>query len=170
MKQLWAPWRLKYIREFHKEDGCIFCLKPQSDADWDNLILFRGRFCFVIMNLYPYTNGHLLVVPYRHTADCSALRDDEALELWKTISKSKDILAAALYPEGFNLGMNLGRCAGAVIDQHLHLHIVPRWDGDTNFMPITADTKIVSQGIFETYDLLKPFFEAGNGGEKVVTA
>lgn len=159
MKKLWAPWRTSYIQNVdHQNDGCIFCKKPKEDNDRDNLILFRGQYCFVIMNKYPYNNGHLMVIPYIHTSDSSEFDDKTVVELWHLINKSKKVLKDAFNPEGFNIGMNLGRVAGAGIDQHVHMHIVPRWNGDTNFMPVLADTKVISQGLNEAYDVLHPLY------------
>lgn len=158
MEKLWAPWRMTYIQEIGKDDECIFCTKPVKDADRENLILYRGRYCFIMMNLYPYNNGHCMIVPYFHTSECGALSDESALELWKITTKCKDALMRAFNPDGFNIGMNLGRTAGAGIDQHLHMHIVPRWNGDTNFMPVIGEIKVISQDIYQTYDALRPYF------------
>ncbi len=140
------------------EDGCIFCTKPQQKSDRDNLIIKRGKKNFVILNKYPYNNGHLMVVPYDHTSDCATLSDDVALEMWQLVCMCKAVLQKAIHPDGFNIGMNIGRTAGAGIDQHVHMHIVPRWNGDTNFMPVLGDTRVISQGIYESYDMLKPYF------------
>lgn len=159
LDKLWAPWRMEYIRDIHQKDGgCIFCVKPKEDGDRENLILFRGKKNFVIMNRYPYNNGHLMVVPYKHASDSSDLGDAAALEMWKLTNKCKDVLTKAFHPDGFNIGMNIGRTAGAGIDQHIHMHIVPRWNGDTNYMPIIGETKVVSQGLLDAYDILKPYF------------
>ncbi len=157
MEKLWAPWRMEYILQ-EKPDGCIFCDKPRQDRDRDNLILHRGAGCFVIMNFYPYNNGHLMVVPYRHSADLAALTAAEQSEMMALLGRCTTILTQQMKPHGFNIGMNLGRTAGAGIDDHLHFHIVPRWNGDTNFMPITGHTKVLSQGLQESWDQLKPWF------------
>lgn len=155
MDQLWAPWRMQYIENVDKEnEGCIFCTKPQQHDDKKNLILHRGINCFVIMNLYPYNNGHLMIVPYKHTSDMATLDEQTGLEIWKTVSRCKTALSNIMGPDGFNVGMNLGRVAGAGIDQHLHVHIVPRWNGDTNFMPAIGQTKVISQSLYDTYDCL----------------
>ena len=154
MENLWAPWRMRYIENADEEEGCIFCLKPKENADKDNLILYRGEHGFIIMNKYPYNNGHLLIVPYRHTSDFSGLTGEEVLCLHKLLKMSYDALTRAVNPHGFNIGLNLGRTAGAGIDQHLHYHIVPRWDGDTNFMPVVGQVKVISQGMEETYERL----------------
>lgn len=159
MDKLWAPWRMEYIKDIDSHDeGCIFCQKPQEKKDRDNLILFRGKLNFVIINKYPYNNGHLMVVPYQHFSDCEKLDNASALEMWELIMKCKQILEKAFHPQGFNIGMNIGRIAGAGIDQHVHMHIVPRWNGDTNFMPVISATKVISQGIYETYDALSGYF------------
>lgn len=138
-----------------KIKGCIFCLKPKQKSDAKNLILLRGREAFVIMNLYPYNNGHLMVAPYRHIGDLGKLRDSELLEMMNLARHSQRAMAATMRPDGFNLGFNLGRAAGAGIADHVHLHLVPRWNGDTNFMPVLAGTKVVSEGLAQTYRRLK---------------
>ena len=159
MDILWAPWRMEYIQGVdHNHDECIFCLKPVQDKDRDNLIIFRAQHNFVILNKYPYNNGHCMIVPYQHTASIESLCEETSSEMWRLLLKCKKALFEAFHPEGFNIGMNLGRIAGAGIDSHIHLHIVPRWNGDTNFMPIIAETKIISQEIFKTYDILAPYF------------
>jgi ATP adenylyltransferase len=157
MDKLWAPWRMEYILQ-EKPSGCIFCDKPGQDQDRENLILYRGTCSFIIMNYYPYNNGHLLVTPYRHVADLSALTAAEQTEMMTLLGRCTQVLQDRVKPHGFNIGMNLGRVAGAGIDDHLHFHIVPRWNGDTNFMPVTGHTKVLSQGLYESWDLLKPLF------------
>lgn len=159
MDLLWAPWRMSYIANVDKKDsGCVFCTKPSENDDKKNLILYRGKTCFVIMNLFPYNNGHLMVIPYMHTSDMLALDTETSSELWSLLCKCKDALSKAFRPDGFNIGMNLGRPAGAGIDQHIHMHIVPRWNGDTNFFPVLGETKVISQSLPETYDALKGYF------------
>jgi ATP adenylyltransferase len=159
MDRLWAPWRMKYIQGIgHEDEGCIFCSKPTQDRDRDNLILHKDEKCFVIMNLYPYNNCHLLVVPRRHTSSLSDIDRETLVAVWEMVGKSVEILTKEIHADGFNIGLNLGRTAGAGIDQHLHVHIVPRWNGDTNFMPVTAETKIISQGLHDAYDALIPHF------------
>jgi ATP adenylyltransferase len=160
-KNLWAPWRTAYITGIEKkDDGCIFCSKPGQDScnDRDNLLLYRGERCFVLMNLYPYNNGHLMIIPYRHTSDILDLNAEASTEMWELLCVSKKALAAVMNPDGFNIGMNLGRTAGAGIDQHIHMHIVPRWNGDTNLMPVVGETKVISQALGDTYDALLPHF------------
>jgi len=142
-----------------KEVGCIFCDKPKQTQDRENLIVFRGRFTFVIMNKYPYNNGHLMVVPYRHEAELDRLNADENGEMMALLQKCARALKLICAPHGFNVGMNVGAVAGAGIDGHLHFHIVPRWDADTNFMPILGHTKVVSEGLWETWAQLQEAFK-----------
>lgn len=149
MKTIWAPWRIEYLKE-EKEAGCIFCKKPKENKDRENLIIYRGETGFIIMNRYPYSNGHLMAVPYRHIKELEELDDRERLELMNLVIKCLGILEA-LKPDGSNIGMNLGRAAGAGIDDHIHFHIVPRWSGDTNFMPVIGDIKVMPEYLGETY-------------------
>ena len=159
MERLWAPWRMTYIKGVNKEEeGCIFCTKPSQTNDKENLLLYRGKKCFVLMNLFPYNNGHLMIIPYKHTSDILDIDKETSNEMWELLSLSKKVLTTVMTPEGFNIGMNIGRNAGAGIDQHIHLHIVPRWNGDTNFMPVIGETKVISQALNETYDALLPHF------------
>ena len=144
-------------------DECIFCVKPKEDKDKDNLILFRGKHAFVIMNLYPYGNGHLMIVPYEHARELNELQEGILLDLMLLTRKSENVLRRYSRHRGFNIGINLGKAAGAGIDEHLHIHIVPRWIGDTNFMPVLADIKVIPQHIWATYDLLLPFFRGKRG-------
>lgn len=159
MRVLFAPWRFKYISSVDKkkEEGCIFCEAPKKRDD-ESLVLVRGRYSYVIMNLYPYNTGHVMVVPYRHVADLAQLTDEEALEMFKLVKLSLEAIRKVYGPHGFNIGVNLGRVAGAGIEDHVHIHIVPRWSGDTNFMPIIANVKVVSQDVRESYKMLKPAF------------
>ncbi|MCH8262505.1 MAG: HIT domain-containing protein [Proteobacteria bacterium] len=154
---LWAPWRMEYILG-EKESGCIFCTRINQDSDKENLILLRGGNNFVIMNKYPYNNGHLMVVPNRHTSEFDSLSDPEKLEMMNLVSKSMNVLKKTVNPDGFNVGMNIGKIAGAGIDDHLHFHIVPRWAADTNFMPVVGHTKIISEDLGETWERLKEVF------------
>lgn len=149
MKIVWAPWRIEYISG-EKEEGCIFCNKPKEKQDRKNLILYRGSSGFIIMNRYPYSNGHLMAVPYRHTNTIFSLNEAERLDIMNLTIICTEMLSI-LNPEGFNIGMNLGRIAGAGIDDHLHFHVVPRWNGDTNFMPVIAETKVIPEYIDQTY-------------------
>jgi len=157
MDTLWAPWRIEYIKQ-PKETGCIFCTKPAQSRDKENFILYRGETAFIIMNYYPYNNGHLMIVPFRHTADIYNLTAAEKLELMNLLALSRQALTKTMSPHGFNIGMNLGEVAGAGVKDHLHFHIVPRWNGDTNFMPICGHTKVVSEGLTETWQQLKDAF------------
>ncbi|GAB4188691.1 MAG: HIT domain-containing protein [Calditrichia bacterium] len=155
MEHLWAPWRIEYILNSDKEDGCIFCNRLGRDDDDTDLIVYRGREAFIIMNKFPYNNGHVMVVPNRHIAEFCDLSPTEHTEMGELISLSISALKSSMNPHGFNIGMNLGRVSGAGIEDHLHYHIVPRWDGDTNFMPIIGGTKVVSEGLRESYQKIK---------------
>ncbi len=160
MKRLWAPWRMKYILEADlKGEGCIFCTKPEQNRDEENMILFRGKHVFVIMNIFPYNTGHLMIAPYSHVASLEYLSEEEVTEMFLLAQEVIKILRKVMGPDGFNVGINIGRVAGAGFDQHVHLHIVPRWNGDTNFMPVLADVKVIPEGLRETYNRLKPHFE-----------
>jgi ATP adenylyltransferase len=158
---LWAPWRMEYILRPKPEDGsgCVFCTKAEKNEDEKDLILYRGETVFVIMNLYPYNNGHIMVVPYRHISTYGEMTEEERHEMSDVTAVCLDILGEKLYPGGFNVGLNLGRAAGAGIDDHIHQHIVPRWDGDTNFMPVLGHTKVLVDGLKETWSVLKKAFE-----------
>ena len=159
---MWAPWRMAYISGEHDHgfEGprCVFCTLPAQDDDRRSYILHRGEHCFVIMNLYPYNNGHLMVVPYAHVDSLLALDAATTTEMMGLTQMAQTVLAATMNPHGFNVGMNQGRAAGAGIADHVHLHILPRWVGDTNFMPAIGDTRVMPQHMDDTYDLLKPGF------------
>lgn len=157
MEQIWAPWRIKYI-QMEKPQGCILCDKPKENDDALNYILYRGKKNFIIMNCYPYNGGHLMVAPYRHIASLEELTDEELHEHFETVRRSITVLKKVFKPDGFNTGMNIGRVAGAGIGGHIHTHIVPRWQGDTNFMPILGDTKVINEALTETYEKLKGKF------------
>lgn len=157
MEQLWAPWRLEYIQG-PEEGDCIFCVAEETVPDRERLILVRRQFCCVMMNLYPYSNGHLLVSPYRHLNDISLLEETEILEIHQLMTDCQAVLRDVCAAQGFNVGWNLGRVAGAGIADHIHMHIVPRWAGDSNFMPIIADTRVIPQHIQKTYELLSAAF------------
>ncbi|ADD69580.1 histidine triad (HIT) protein [Denitrovibrio acetiphilus DSM 12809] len=165
VKRLWAPWRMSYISGIGKSDECVFCHNPAQDPskDKENLILYRGRHNFIIMNLYPYNNGHLMVVPYKHTGDLCDLNDDEMLELMQLSQLTLRVFKKVFSPEGFNTGFNIGKAAGAGIRQHIHFHVLPRWTGDTNFMPVLGETRVISEHIFDTYDTLKEAFDLEAG-------
>jgi len=154
MEHLWAPWRIGYILRA-KEPGCFLCRKPQEADDAKNHILIRDRTCFALLNAYPYNAGHLMVVPYKHTAELDDLTESEMADLMTLTRRCKQILARALKPDGFNIGLNLGRAAGAGVDDHMHFHIVPRWSGDTNFMSVTGgDIRVVPQALDDMYAAL----------------
>lgn len=158
MELLWAPWRVDYILG-KKSDGCMFCKKiKKKKEDKDNLILHRGERTLVMMNRYPYNNGHLLVCPYKHSRDLEALDEEEIKDLLLSVSRSTTLLKKALKPDGFNIGMNLGRISGAGIEDHLHFHIVPRWSGDTNFMPVLAEARVIPEHLEKTYQKLFKLF------------
>ena len=157
MEHLWAPWRMQYITK-PKEGDCIFCTKPKQNSDSANLILYRGKNNFIILNAYPYNPGHLLVVFYRHIANMKDLTDEEAKEHFELIQESITLLKNTIYPAGFNIGLNIGKVAGAGVEGHLHTHIVPRWQGDVNFMPVIGETRVVSEGLDATYEKLRGAF------------
>jgi len=142
---------MRYIDGSHKDEGCIFCNKPKENNDRENLIVYRGRFSFAMLNLFPYTNGHTMVAPYRHTAIFEELTRDEVIDIHIVTSIIIKAIKMTMNPDGFNLGYNLGRTAGAGIVDHLHFHIVPRWNGDTNFMPVIGEVKVISEHIEQTY-------------------
>ncbi|KAA3599321.1 MAG: HIT domain-containing protein [Calditrichaeota bacterium] len=161
MEKIWAPWRIEYIETLSEEksEGCIFCDKPKENKDFENKILIQGKLCFVIMNIFPYTNGHLMVIPYRHISKLSEMTPEEHLESMKLTSISCEVLAESFKAQGFNVGLNLGSAAGAGIDAHIHFHVVPRWNGDTNFMPVVGNIKVISEGLERSYHKLKSKFD-----------
>lgn len=158
IKQLWAPWRMDFITDSKKAEGCVFCTLVKEKDDRKNLILYRSEKVFVILNKYPYNNGHLMIVPYTHTAELSSLSEKESSDLMEFGRIAVELLKKRYKPEGFNLGMNLGASAGAGIRDHLHLHVVPRWNGDTNFMPVVADTKSMPQHLDASFEALSTLF------------
>jgi len=153
MKQIWAPWRSVYIGGDHG-DKCIFCQILDSSQDEENLVLMRDEKTFVVMNRYPYTNGHLMVVPKRHVGEIEDLTGEEMTELFKNAQKMVKVLRA-FKPEGFNIGVNIGKIAGAGVPGHFHVHVVPRWGGDTNFMPVFGDVRVISESLEVTFKKLK---------------
>ena len=161
MERLWAPWRLEYIKNAQDDDEqeCIFCAKPKESRDKENLIIYRSHHCFVIMNKYPYNNGHIMVVPYLHEADLTRFSDEILLNIQHSIQLAVKALQQTMDPHGINVGINLGRSAGAGIVDHLHYHLVPRWDGDTNFMPVLTGTKVISEGLSESWGKLHNAFK-----------
>jgi len=161
MEIKFTPWRMAYINSASapSNDECVLCVRGRETPDVENLVLHRGTSCYVLMNLYPYNPGHLMIVPYLHTADLASLDAAIAGELFGLTRRSVATLTGALTPHGFNIGINLGRTAGAGIDEHLHMHIVPRWNGDANFMPIVGGTKLIPEALDQTYTKLKPLFD-----------
>ena len=160
MKVLWAPWRMDYILSDKKSQGCIFCELPKQDTDRDNLILYRSSHTFVIMNRYPYNNGHIMVVPYGHIATLDGMDEGTMLDFMKVSKHAVQSIGKAFMPEGFNMGINIGKIAGAGMEEHLHLHIVPRWAGDTSFMTVFDEIRIVPDHVLSTYDKLHAAFRA----------
>ncbi|MFC1948954.1 HIT domain-containing protein [Chloroflexota bacterium] len=157
MEHIWAPWRMEFIR-MKKPEGCFLCETPKEDKDTENYILFRGEKNFVILNSYPYNPGHMLVAPYRHIDGLAAMTDEERKEHFDIASQCVEVLKKVLSPEGFNLGINLEKVAGAGIADHIHTHIVPRWQGDSNFMTVIADVRVVPEALADTYQKLKGKF------------
>jgi ATP adenylyltransferase len=155
---LWAPWRIGYIRSAKSSD-CPFCLRDDTAHDEERLVLARGEHAAVVMNLYPYNNGHMLIAPYEHTGDFTSLPPETLAEMGELIRVTVRVLGAYCYPEGFNVGYNLGRAAGAGVEEHLHAHVIPRWGGDTSFLSTVAGTKVIVQCLFETYRELRPRFD-----------
>jgi ATP adenylyltransferase len=162
MEQLWSPWRMKYLRQAEESAGqpgespaCIFCQKPAQDQDDDNLIIWRGERAYVILNLYPYNNGHVMVVPYVHTPTIETLDPETLTEIMLLVNQGVAALRSLYQPQAFNVGINLGAAAGAGIQDHVHVHVVPRWAGDTNFMTILANTRVIPEDLRETCQLLR---------------
>ena len=158
--RIWAPWRLTYVKDAAKdiEEECIFCAKPAEDDDEANLIVHRGERCFVILNKFPYTNGHLMVAPYDHVAALQELDAETVAEMMSFAQRGMNALEAGYSPHGYNVGFNQGRVAGAGVEHHIHMHVVPRWGGDTNFMPVIGDTKVMPQSIEQSYEALRGAF------------
>jgi ATP adenylyltransferase len=170
MDRLWAPWRIEYIK-IKKKKGCIFCKSIKSatkrggfanswgESKRKHYVVFKSRYSFVMLNIFPYNNGHLMICPLRHTGEISQLKDAEILDLFKALNNAKQMLDRALKPEGYNIGINISESAGAGITDHLHIHIVPRWKGDTNFMPVLYDAKVISQSLDELYKQLRKYIK-----------
>ena len=154
MERLWAPWRMTYIKGINDKDGCFLCDISGSDDDARDLVVTRDEHTFVVLNRFPYNNGHTLVCPNAHKADLDELTDQEMGGLMQATARTMKLLKKAIRPDGFNVGMNFGRVAGAGLPGHLHIHIVPRWNGDTNFMPVLADVKIIPQALEDLCELL----------------
>jgi len=159
-KNLWAPWRINYIQGLSESSECFICHNLENPQDDEkNLVLWRSSHCIVILNRFPYNNGHLLIAPKRHIGELDLADDDELLELTKLVRESKKVISLAIKPHGFNVGMNFGRCAGAGLPEHMHIHVVPRWDGDTNFINVCSDTDVISQSLTELFEQLKRMSE-----------
>jgi ATP adenylyltransferase len=154
MDHLWSPWRFKYISGAERQPGCVFCRAKNSPDDKANLIVFRGTSVYVILNLFPYTSGHLMVVPYEHIASFADLDDPATDEMFRVAKRAQRALQQEYKPHGFNIGMNLGEAAGAGVAEHLHLHIVPRWVGDSNFMTVIGETRVLPEELLTTYERL----------------
>ncbi len=160
MKRLWAPWRMAYIDQGSKDDGCIFCDKIEPTETRQSLVLTYTRHSVVMLNKFPYNNGHLLLAPRRHEKNLESLSTEEYGDLNEGLRRSVEIIRVVLKPGGINVGMNLGKCAGAGVEDHLHWHVVPRWEGDTNFMPVVGATRVMPQHLLDSYDRLQPHFRA----------
>ena len=158
--RIWAPWRLAYVKDAAKdnEDECIFCAKPAAGDDAAAHIVARGERCFVMLNSYPYNNGHVMVSPYEHVPSIEELDDEVLLELMRLTQRSLRAVRDAYSPEGFNIGVNEGKVAGAGFDDHVHLHVVPRWGADTNFMPVIGSTRVLPQSLDDSYETLSRLF------------
>jgi ATP adenylyltransferase len=158
--RIWAPWRLAYVKDASKdiEEDCIFCAKPAQDDDVANLIVHRGEHSFVILNLFPYTNGHLMVAPYEHIGRLQELPVETTAEMMALAQRAMARLEEVYDPHGFNVGFNQGRVAGAGVEHHIHMHVVPRWGGDTNFMPVIADTRVMPQTLEQSFEALRGAF------------
>lgn len=164
MHVLWAPWRITYILG-PKPGSCPLCVPSSPDEDDERLVLYRGPGAFVVMNKYPYNNGHLMVVPYRHVMSLSELTREEAADIMAQLTLVQEVLHEAMHPQGFNVGLNMGEAAGAGIRDHLHFHVVPRWNGDSSFMAVMNETRIIPEHLESTYRNLKPLFARLSAGQ-----
>ncbi len=165
LDNLWAPWRIKYVQQ-KKVKGCVFCKIFAEEKDKRNFILFRSQYCFAVLNTFPYNNGHMMIVSNRHVSSLEDLGEQEFLDMNRSLIRLKSILKKILNPDGFNIGINIGKAAGAGVDKHIHIHIVPRWRGDTNFMPVVAETKVVSQSLGELYKKVMDVLKKQRKGKK----
>jgi ATP adenylyltransferase len=163
LDRLWAPWRMGYIKSAKDEKECIFCEAANAQDLRSRYVLLKGKLSFIIMNLYPYNNGHLMVSPIRHTASLTDLTDEELLEMMRHVKLSVKVIKQSLNPDGFNVGLNLGRVAGAGIEDHLHVHVVPRWRGDTNFMTVISETRVLPETIDQSYEKLLNAIRSSDG-------
>jgi len=158
MDYLWTPWRYQYIVSLKNPSRCVFCIETSGEYDEREFVVFRGKSSFVILNIFPYTTGHLLVAPYTHTADFQKCSPEESSEMLELAKRCQFALQQTYHPDGFNLGMNLGRCAGAGVEHHLHMHVVPRWIGDSNFMTIVGETRVLPESLETTFSKLRQYF------------
>jgi len=158
-QRLWTPWRMAYILSDKDEQECVFCAKLAQKRDAENYVLWRGTHCAIVLNLYPYNNGHLMIIPYAHASSLEDLPVKARSEMMLSIIKCLKLLRRAMQPQGFNIGINIGKAAGAGIESHVHIHIVPRWEGDTNFMPVLAETRVIPEWLDDTYTKLKAALE-----------
>lgn len=156
--RIWAPWRLRYVSKANEQSECVFCAKPAEGNDRDALIVHRGKRCYVILNLFPYTSGHLMVALFDHIGRLQDVDPETTAEMMDLAQQAMRRMEEVYSPEGFNVGINQGRVAGAGVDGHIHLHVVPRWAGDNNYMPVVADTRVMPQSLEETYDALEGGF------------
>ena len=154
MERLWSPWRMEYLQGEEKPKGCVFCHKLKENNDRENLVVYRGNRAAILMNLYPYNNGHLMVLPYEHVPTTETLSPETLSEMMELVNVSMIILRKAMNPNGFNIGINIGKASGAGIAEHVHVHIVPRWEGDTNFLQTCAQTRVIPELLPDTYDKL----------------
>jgi ATP adenylyltransferase len=159
MNHIWSPWRMEYIENAKDENGCVFCLAPTLPDSAENLIVYRSERAYVILNLYPYTSGHLLVVPFSHVPNLEELDPETRAEMMELSTHCMTVLRSLYKPQGFNMGANLGEAAGAGVPAHIHMHIVPRWTGDTNFMSTLGQTRVLPEALSETYERIKNGFE-----------
>ena len=159
MDYLWSPWRFKYIASADREPGCVLCRIEQEHKDAENYLVHRARLNFIILNLFPYTSGHLMIVPYEHQASFAAVSEATSTEMMALAKRAQVVLEKEYHPDGFNIGMNLGRSAGAGVAGHLHLHVVPRWSGDANFVSIVGETRVLPEELSTTYERLKKHFD-----------
>lgn len=159
MDRLWTPWRFEYIRTADQEPQCVFCRMLEERRDRENFLLFRGRFSYVILNLFPYTSGHLLIVANRHIASLGAATPEELHEIIGLARLCESALQEEYHPGGFNMGLNLGRAAGAGVEHHLHMHVLPRWAGDSNFVSVIGETRVLPEELPATHQRLLPYFQ-----------
>jgi len=162
MERIWAPWRQSYVSNARPDKSCIFCQDHAGKGDRERLILARSDYSLMMLNRYPYTGGHLMVAPLRHTAELDDLSDAELLDLMHQLCRGQALLKRVASPDGFNVGLNLGRAAGAGVEEHLHIHVVPRWNGDSNFMTVVGDVRVIPDGLAEAYDRLKSALADGD--------